>query len=318
MFIFVLLIIPIQLAYLYYQGGMPTGGVVAGVESRLPADVNVFAFIGDHHFSLFGYTSPQALVTLEGEGIFDQTVANDKGYFQFSNRFSPLSKREACLSSKDQFGRISSPVCLPPFPINYDANIGPVIMPPTLSLNQGDYFMGDQAVLSGQSIPSNQVNFSLFTDNQMQWYNTLSFLQPKVVEAFDFPELTTKTDSKGNYSITLPSYNPKKFRLFAQADYQKLISQESVRLSYTIMPVWMVIIKFFALLFALIQSRLLELSIVVEIAFIAYVIFKKLFYHQTALMIRDNQLPMVEDEQKAIAVEESRSIIRQNKTNISG
>jgi len=303
-----LILIPLQLSLLYFKNTPQSIGSVAGISSSQSKDVSVSAFIGDHRFSLYGYTSPQATVTLEGMGIFDQTVANDKGYFQFNNRFSPLSKREACLSSKDQFGRISSPVCLPPFPVNYDASIGPVIMPPTLSLNQSDYFIGDQAILSGQSIPSNQVNFSLFTDNKPQWYNFFAFLQPKIVEAFGFPDMTTQTDKKGNFSFTLPSYNPKKFRLFAQADYQKLISPESVRLSFDILPVWMIIVKIFAFLFSLIRPRLLEILIIGEIIFIAYFILKKLFHHQTALMIRENQLLMIKEE-KSIVKEFAYSII---------
>jgi len=128
-----LIVIPLQLGFLYYKNPTEPSGSVAGIKNQSFGVVNT-AFIGEHRFSLFGYTSPRALVTFEGMGIFDQTTADDSGYFQFDNRFSPTSSREACLSSKDQFGRLSSPACLPPFPVNYNVSIGPVIMPPTVSL----------------------------------------------------------------------------------------------------------------------------------------------------------------------------------------
>ena len=64
------------------------------------ADVRNSVSIGEFRFKLYGYTSPYAFITFEGLGIFDQTTANNKGYFEFNNRFSPFSPREACLSSK--------------------------------------------------------------------------------------------------------------------------------------------------------------------------------------------------------------------------
>ena len=165
-----LILVPLQLSLLYTDK-LPNGNV-AGIsntsyfDDKQSKNVNVSAFIGDHRFNLYGYTSPRAFVTFDGQGIFDTTTADDKGYFEFDNRFSPLSPREACLTSKDQFGRLSSPVCLPPFPIKYDVNIGPVIMPPTVSLNNppigSDYFIGDQVMLSGQAVPNTDVKLSVF------------------------------------------------------------------------------------------------------------------------------------------------------------
>jgi len=149
-----LILIPLQLGFLYLKNPPQSPGSVAGVFNSVS--------IGEFRFSLYGYTSPKAQVTFEGLGIFDQTTADEKGYFQFNNRFSPFSSREACLSSKDQFGRLSSPLCLPPFPVNYNVSIGPVIMPPTVSLDKKDYFMGDQVILSGQAVPNTDVKLSMF------------------------------------------------------------------------------------------------------------------------------------------------------------
>src|SRR3990167_998331 len=74
----------------------PFTKVLAQAKSASP---EVSVSIGEYEFFLFGYTSPRSLVTIEGVGIFDQTYSDTKGYFQFSNRFSPFSSREPCLSS---------------------------------------------------------------------------------------------------------------------------------------------------------------------------------------------------------------------------
>lgn len=161
--ILLMIIIPFQLISLYSKNNQP--GTVAGITEQ--QEVTNSASIGEYHFSLFGYTSPQAEVTFEGQGIYNQTTADNQGYFVFKNQFSPFSPREACLSAKDQLGRLSSPVCLPAFPTQYDITIGPVLIPPTVSLNNpstgGAYYLKDEVVLSGQTIPNTDVSLSMFT-----------------------------------------------------------------------------------------------------------------------------------------------------------
>ena len=310
-----LILIPLQLGYLYLKNPSEQPGIVAGIKSQ-STNIENSVSIGEFKFSLFGYTSPFALVTFEGMGIFDQTTADGEGYFQFNNRFSPFSKREACLSSKDQFGRLSSPVCLPPFPVDYNVSIGPVIMPPTVSLDKKDYFMGDQVMLSGQAVPNTEVKLSVFGDNKNKFearstkietnsnfkirilkiisdfgFRISSFAFIKPVEAFTFPELTAKSDDKGNFSVNLPSSNPEKFRLFAQTDFKKSISPNSVKLSLDILPVWMIIVKFFLFLFSLIKPRLLEILIIAEIIYIIYVIKGHI---QGKAIILKERFPLIE------------------------
>jgi hypothetical protein len=250
---------------------IPTRIMAATIERF--SSVSVDAFIGEFRFTLFGYTSPYALVTIDGMGIYDRTQADAKGYFQFTNRFSPLSPREACLTSQDQLGRISSPVCLPPFSTKYDINIGPVIMSPTVSLNNEYYYQGDEIKLSGQTIPNSEVSFSTFVDEKKSFtqylssiiHNLSSIIYPKSVEAFSFPNLTTKADSKGNFSLSLPSSTPQFFRLFAQTNYENGLSPESIILNLKVLPIWMIIIQFFLWLLSLFKPRLLEIIILGEI-----------------------------------------------------
>lgn len=300
-FVLFLFIIPIQLSLLFSKDG--NGGSVAGIGMSQQQEVFNSASIGEFHFTLFGYTSPSAEVSLNGQGIADQTVSDPTGYFEFENRFSPFSSREACLSSKDQLGRLSSPVCLPPFPVDYNVSIGPVIMPPTVSLDKKDYFMGDQVMLSGQAVPNTDVKLSIFGDTGKM--SRLALIKP--IEAFTFPQLTTKSDDKGNFSINLPSSTPNKFRLFGQTNFLKSVSSNSVKLSLDILPVWMVIIKFFLFLFSLIKPRLLEILILTEIIYIIYVI--KSHIQSKAIVLYERHLPAIE-ESHLPEVEEEKPLIK--------
>ncbi len=276
---------------MYFYFISKNNGQISGISTK-SSSVSVEAFIGEFQFSLFGYTSAKALVTIEGMGIYDQTYANDKGYFEFHNRFSPLSPREACLTAQDQFGRITSPSCIPPFPTKYDASIGPVILPPTVSLDAQNYYQGDEVKLSGQTIPNSEVSFSVFTNRgktlnltrkdaeflflRYSALNSALFSVIKPVEAatynpstsdgFAFPQLTTKTDAKGNFSLSLPSSRPEFFRLFAQTSYDNSESPESVKLNIQVLPIWMIVLQLFILIFSIIKPRLLEILILVEIA----------------------------------------------------
>ena len=301
-------------------------GQVAGETINHPPITVSFSFGGEGQFSIFGYSSPQALVNLDAIGSHDDVRANQDGYFVFSNRPSPLFPQESCLTAQDQLGRISTPICLPPFPTNYNISIGPIILPPTASFNNpatgGDYYIGDEVILSGQTIPNTDVDLSMFTkeknsskiatlphgyiakkipDLSKQFNNVTmkQFSLIRSVEAFSFPELMTKSDTRGNYSIALPSSSSKTYRLFAQTNFQSQTSPKSLTLELKILPLWMIIIKFLLFLWAMIKSRLLEIVLLAEIvAVIAYLL--KYYSQPHQLMIiehqivkRENYLPTV-------------------------
>jgi hypothetical protein len=289
----ILVILPIQLCFLYSKDLTEKTGNVAGLKTQQSQQIINSLSIGDFHFTLFGYTSPLAEVTFDGQGIFDKTYADENGYFIFDNRFSPFSPHEACLSSKDQLGRISLPVCLSAFPTQYNVSIGPVLIPPTLSLNQDYYYLNDQITLSGQTIPNSDVDLSVFTKNNGEKVSSI-FPLVKPVEAFSFPELAARSDSKGNFSLSLPSSNPETFRLFAQTKFNNSMSPASIKLNFKIMPIWMIIIQFFTFILSLIKGRLLELIIVGEIVVVLYFILPIIFHHKNmAIMLRKDDLPVL-------------------------
>jgi len=292
LFILILFLVPLQLLYLYSQND----GKVAGISQQSEPILNSI-LIGEYHFSLFGYTSPSAQVNFNGQGIADWTIADSTGYFEFKNRFSPFSPREACLSARDQFGRLSVPVCLPPFPTQYNVTIGPVIIPPTISLDKPNYFTGDEVILTGQTIPNENVNLSIFTEPQK------SFL---AVEAFSIPRLTTKSDSKGNFSISLPSSSAQNYRLFTQVDYQDSQSPNSLLLKVKILPVWMIVFRFFGFVWNILSSRLLEVMIALEIIGLA-AYFLRVFLQPHYLVSRKKAIIPYENH-SSLTVKDSRSI----------
>ena len=228
--------------------------------SPVPHGTAVTATIGEYTFILFGYTSPHALVTLDGVGTFDQTYANGKGYFAFKNRFSPFTNREACLSAKDQFGRVSRHTCLPPFPISRNVNIGPVLLAPTISFDKRSYFTGDQVILTGQTIPNTNVKLSFFIDEKASLFSLV-----KSAYAVAFPTLEAKADAKGSYSIIAPSSYTDTFRVFAQTGFEDQSSPQSVELSIKILPWWMVAVQFLRFLLNAIASRWIEILIVLQV-----------------------------------------------------
>ncbi|MCS7093154.1 MAG: hypothetical protein NZL96_01840 [Patescibacteria group bacterium] len=281
-------LLPFQIIFLYLS--LETeADKVAGIYQQNFGVTNS-AFIGDFFFNLFGYTSPFAEVSFLGQGIADKTVADEKGYFEFKNRFSPLSPREACLSAKDQFGRISAPVCLPSFPTQYNVTIGPVILPPTISFDKKNYFIGDKVILTGQTVPNSEINLSFFTDEKLSSFfsRKLNLNLIKDITAFSLPRITIVSDEKGNFSVTLPSSISETYRVFTQVIYQERHSPNSIVLSLRIEPVWVVIVKFLKFFWEIIKLRIIEFLVLIEsILLILYFIkiFHDLTDRQTSLVI---------------------------------
>lgn len=247
-------------------------GNVAGIQT-------VSATIGEYRFILFGYGSPGALITLEGMGLYDQVYADEQGYFEFNNRFSPTSPRDACLTGRDKFGRLTNPVCLPPFPIKYNVSIGPVLLPPTISLDppeKGAYFIGDEVLLSGQTIPNTEVELSTFTDETKTSTLSLSLIRP--VEAATIPIVPIKSDSHGNFAVNLPSSNNNFFRLFTRVNYLDEASPKSNTLSFDVLPFWMIVINIIGFLFSLFKSRLLEILILAELLILLMYLIRRFFH----------------------------------------
>lgn len=241
---------------------------------------------GNYHLTLYGYTSPHAMVRLDGLAYYDITYARQDGYFEFKRTFSRYQSKEACLQSQDQFGRLSAPVCTPPFPLDSDVNIGPIIMPPTLSLNSTAYIVGDQIVLSGQTLPDSPVNLSMFTKDGASLFPS-DIIAP-AVEAFSIPKLSMRSDAKGNFAITLPSSAVQIYRIFTQVQYTNALSPKSNTLQLSVLPFWIIFFQWIFYLIGLLKPYLLQIGIFVQLAILTYWILHRSSRKISTLAIRSD------------------------------
>ena len=247
----------------------------------------VSATISSGSFSLYGYAPSNSNVSISGIGLSDETKAEKSGYFEFKDLYSPIVPgHETCLSAKDNLGRTTNPVCIPPIPANKFTEIGPVLLPPTISLSKADYFKGDDITFSGQSIPNSEVNLSMFVDKKSFGFIPVSY-------AYSIPEVKGATDAKGNYFITMPSSRAENFRVFSQFKMNQDFSPNSNIVRIKVLPYWMFIIVFFKYLFEVFKQRLLEVIILSQIIAIGIFITRwKLHPHkimvQRAIVLRRN------------------------------
>jgi len=223
--------------------------------------------------TIFGMTSPKSQVQLSNSSVFVATISDEKGNFSFSNQLLPIDSPEVCIETKDNLGRTSSPVCLPPIPTNYAANIGPIIIPPTMSLNKSEIYIGDEAKISGQSIPNSQIEISMYTDEKTEklalFPNAYAKTSPKTI---------AKTDDKGNYSVNIPTRDGLKMKTFAQVFFEDKPSDKSPVLNFDIYLNWMFVIVWIQRLIEILKTNLLAFTFLVEVAIVS-IVFVKYFFH---------------------------------------
>jgi len=203
-------------------------------------EISISATIGEPKLTVFGWTSPQALVELKGQRVSELAVADETGYFYFDRVFLPPPKPnypEICLSVVDRASRISSfPTCLPPLPPKLgEIRVGPVLLPPTLSLEKGEFLPGQQVKATGATFPKSKVK--IFLANSAS--NLASHL-PGVKEAYALflPQYEIQSDQQGNFEFNLPASYPQKWKVYATAEFQGSPSPKSVSLSFRVLGWW--------------------------------------------------------------------------------
>jgi len=192
------------------------------------ATVSVSAAVGENEVTIFGYTSPDSKVELTGINIYSLDYSDTNGYFEFNKLVLPKNSSELCLQSKDGSNRSSSLVCVPPPPAtNYHTDMGPIILPPTISIDQNKINPNSTVTSTGQSIPKSTVTVYFYKVND----SAESF--PKTVKAYSLPQIETTTDQDGNYSINLPTAYASNYRFYTSVTYKDNFSPKSNTLLYT-------------------------------------------------------------------------------------
>ena len=222
-------------------------------------DVSVSAAIPLTRLTLFGYTSPLSKVTLTGQNIEDQVQSDNTGYFIFEDIIIPKAAGDLCLSSRDRDLRQTNTVCIPPPPaVNYNTSIGPILIPPNLTIDKEVIKPDETIIASGQTIPNSTVKIFFFQSET----NAPSF--PKEVQAFSLPALTIQSDADGNYSFNLPTAYATNYRLFASTLFdQDLASPQSNTLVFNLPSLWFLIWQRYS--FYIIMIPLLIITFVIFI-----------------------------------------------------
>lgn len=177
-------------------------------------NVQISASVPDNYLTLTGYSSANAKIKLESTDTFSLTYSNQDGFFKFDHILLPKSSNEICLTSSDSNLRESPPLCLPPVPPSKTINnIGPVLLPPTISLDTANVDPYSTNYISGESIPNSPINIHLY-------------------KSFSFPILSTQSDKDGHYSFSIPTTYSGNYRLFSSVNFQNNPSPKSNTLNY--------------------------------------------------------------------------------------
>jgi hypothetical protein len=235
--------------------------IFAQFQRSFSYEVEVSATIGEPKLTVFGWASPQALVELKGQRVSELAIADETGYFYFDRVFLPTPKPnypEVCLSVVDRSSRISSfPTCLPPLPPKLgEIRVGPVLLPPTLSLERGEFLPGEQVKATGTTFPNSKVKIFLANENlspndkkplSLNPYIPKSLYSyiPKTVKVYAhfLPQYEIQSDEQGNFEFNLPASYPQNWKVYATAEFQGFPSPKSVSLSFRVLSWWVWIWK---------------------------------------------------------------------------
>ena len=200
---------------------------ISAAEYNASASVSVSAAIGQNRVTIRGYTSPASRVELSSPRVFAVTYSDSTGFFIFDKTLLPQNPSDLCLTSADQDSRHTTPICIPSPPTtNYQTNIGPILLPPTISLENDKINPNSTVITSGQSIPNSQISLHFYKVND----KGISF--PKEVQAYSLPSVVATTDKDGHFSINLPTAYSSNYRLFASAKFNDDYSPKSNTLIY--------------------------------------------------------------------------------------
>jgi len=200
---------------------------VSATDYSIASSTSVTASIGQNRITINGYTSPKSRVELSSPRVFAVTYSDSTGYFIFDKTLLPKNPSDLCLISIDENYRHTTPICIPPPPAtNYQTNTGPILLPPTISLENDTINPNSTVLTSGQTIPNSKISLHFYKVND----SAAAF--PKEVQAYSLPSITITTDPNGNFSLNLPTAYSSNYRLYASTQFNDNYSPKSNTLVY--------------------------------------------------------------------------------------
>jgi len=235
----------------------------SAVEYRSSASTTITASIGENRVTIYGYTSPKSRVELSSPKVFAVTYSDQDGYFEFDKTLLPKNPSDLCLISLDNNQRSTSPICIPPPPpTNYHTDIGAILLPPTISLENDKIDPNSTVISSGQAIPNSAVNIHFYKVNN----SGLSF--PKQVHAYSLPSLTATSDSFGNFNLNIPTAYSSDYRLYASAKFNDNYSPKSNTLIYFLPSFFSLFLLRYPFLFFLLPLFIITLIVFIVLLYL--------------------------------------------------
>lgn len=230
-------------------------------------------------FSIYGYGPAGSNIKMTGIGVFETTQIDQNGYFEFINPPFPTFLAylvgnyypELCFQATDEKNRLSMPVCIPALAKKaFTAKVGPVILPPTISLTEGVAIKESQLVASGSTLPNTDVNIFVAKKSKSNFFQLVG-----EVSAFYLPTYKVKSDSYGNYEFSLPTNVSDEWKIFASFIFQGSGSPKSNTLTYYIKPVSYKLVEIYEDTLAQIKPKLLTLIIGLELFILLIIVLLK-------------------------------------------
>ena len=266
------------------DGALTTVSATVGNPTEVPTD--------NQRFAIYGNTSPNAIVNIQSP-IYGETKADGKGFYEFKYLFLTLFHEDLCIVAHDTENRSTPPLCIPPPTAQANKRVGPVILPPSTSISSGNAYIGDTVTLTGQTVPDADVKLSLFTD-ETQKNKRLAFI-PEAY-AYTIPQLSLTSNTKGEYSIVLPTASSQFLRMFTRAILDGNSTPKSLTLVLDIFPLWMILFKFFANFFNLLKAHWIELVILSQLYFLLMYVLKHFFDPHFISTHRHRELAVIHGE----------------------
>lgn len=215
------------------------GGNEQGLVAYWPFEF-IAPFLRPGEFLIYGYAPSSSTVYMNGIAVSEETIAQQSGYFEFRRLPFPtilaslasLIYPELCFTAEDIDKRMTNPVCIPKLPQSAQSEkIGPILIPPTISIDKNEYHLNDTVKASGVSFPKSLVKVFFAKSDKKYIFELI----PNVA-AYGLPSIELTTDNNGYYEVTLPSNTYDDWRVYSLSDHEGSITPLSNILAFSTFP----------------------------------------------------------------------------------
>jgi len=201
--------------------------------------IKISATVDGYLLDVEGWTSPYALVNLESTqgNVHASTMASLDGRFIFRHLLIPQVPGDFCFYSTDTQHLAALPLCLSPPPQTKVGTVSGIILAPTLEISQNQVLQGQEATLTGLTVPSSQVEAFLFEEEQSWFLEIINTLIPAAY-ARTGPHLVVQANEKGEFDFNLPTHKTTLWRLFLGSHTSLGLSPQSGTLEFRTFSWW--------------------------------------------------------------------------------